>query len=92
MCDDSIRDIQGFIKTSIYEEYNLSPNPVDIILFDNCFIETDIAIGMIFKGKIYEFINNWSMDVNPGYKYIERFSRGITWFMKDSKDVIEYWF
>ena len=32
--DDSIRDFLGFNATTIYEEYNLSPNPVDILSFD----------------------------------------------------------
>ena len=41
--DDSIRDLLGFNRTTIYEEYNLSPNPVDIISFNNIFIETVIA-------------------------------------------------
>ena len=31
--DDSIRDLLGFNATTIYEEYNLSPNPVDILSF-----------------------------------------------------------
>ena len=35
--DDSIRDLLGFNKTTLFEEYNLSPNPVDIISFDNIF-------------------------------------------------------
>ena len=33
--DDSMGDLQGFNKTTIYEEYCLSPKPVDIISFDN---------------------------------------------------------
>ena len=28
------------------------------------------------------------MDVDPGYKYIERFRGGTQWFMMDRKDVI----
>ena len=63
----------GFNKTTIYEEYNLSPNPVDILSFDIIFIETDIAKGMIFKGKRTGIIHNFNMDVDPGYKYIEKF-------------------
>ena len=47
--DDSIQNLLGFIATTIYQEYNLSPNPVDILLFDNIFLGTDIAQGMIFK-------------------------------------------
>ena len=35
--DDSTRDVLGFNKTTIYEEYNLSPNLVDILSFDNIF-------------------------------------------------------
>ena len=35
--DDRKRDRLGFNKTTIFEEYNLSPNPVDILSFDNVF-------------------------------------------------------
>ena len=48
--DDSIGDLLGFKKTTIFVEYNLSPNTVDILSLDNIFIETDIAKGLIFKG------------------------------------------
>ena len=78
--DDSIRDLLGFKKTTIYEEYNLSPNPVDILSFDNIFVECDIAQGMNFKDKRSGIIHNFTMDVDPGYKYIEKFevvSNGI---------------
>ena len=47
---DSIRDLLWIIKTTIYEEYNLSPNPVDILSFDNIFLECDIARGIELKG------------------------------------------
>ena len=66
-------ELLEFNKTTIYEEYNLSPNPVDILSFDNFFIETDIAKGMIFKGKRTGIIHNFTMDVDPGYKYSEKF-------------------
>ena len=36
--DVSIRDLLGFKKTTIYEEYLLSPNSVDILSFDNVFL------------------------------------------------------
>ena len=68
MFDDSMRDLLGFNARTKYEEYNLSSNPVDIISFDNIFIETDTAKGMIFKGKRSEIIHNFTMTVNPGYK------------------------
>ena len=86
--DDSIKYLLGFHAITLYEEYNLSPNPVDFISFDNIFIETDIAKGMIFKGKRSGIIHNWSMSVNPGFKCIERFSGSVTWYMTESKDVI----
>ena len=28
------------------------------------------------------------MDVDPGYKYIEKFRGGVQWYMKESKDII----
>ena len=86
--DDSIGNLLGFNKTTIFEEYNLSQNPVDILSFDNIFIETDIARGMIFKGKRSGIIHNFTMDVDPGYKYIERFRGGIQWYMMENKDII----
>ena len=86
--DDSIGSLLGFNETILYKEYNLSDNPVDILSFDNIFIECDIAHGMIFKGRRSRIIFNFTMDVDPGYKYIERFSGGIQWYMMESKDVI----
>ena len=86
--DDSIGDLLGFNKTTIFEEYNLSPNPVDILSFDNIFIDTDIAQGLIFKGKRTGIIHNFTMDVDPGYKYIEKFRGGVLWYMMESKDII----
>ena len=86
--DDSTRNLLGFNKTTKYEEYNLSPNPVDILSFDNIFIECDIAQGMIFKGKRTGIIHNFTMDVDPGYKYVEKFRGGVIWYMMDSKDII----
>ena len=86
--DDSIGNLLGFSKTTIYEEYNISPNPVDIISFDNIFIECDIARGMIYRGKQSNIIHNWTMTVNPGYKYVEHFFGGVIWYMMESKDII----
>ena len=85
---ESIRDLLGFNKTSINEKYILSPKPVDIISFDNIFIETDITKGMIFRGKPTGINHNLTMTVNPGYKYVESFRGGIQWYVKESKDVI----
>ena len=85
---DRIGSLLGFNKRSIYEEYNLSDNPVDILSFDNIFIETDIAQGMIFKGRRSGIIHNFTMDVDPGYKYIEKFRGGISWYMLKTTDFI----
>ena len=49
--NDSVGSLIGFIETILYNEYNSSPNPVDILSFDNIFLECDIAKGMIFRGK-----------------------------------------
>ena len=86
--DDSIGSLLGFDETIFFEEYNLSPNSVDILSFDNIFIETDIAQGMIFKGKRTGIIHKFTMDVDPGYKYIENFRGGLQWYMMETKDVI----
>ena len=75
--DDSIGELLGFNKTTIYGEYNLSPNPVDIISFDNTFLEGDIARGMIFRGKRSGIIHNCTKDVNPGYKYNKKIRCGV---------------
>ena len=87
MFDDSIKDLLGFHAITLYEEYNLSTNPVDILSFDNIFLECDIAQGMIFKGRKSNISHNWSMDVNPGFRYIEKFRGGVQWYMMESKDV-----
>ena len=43
---------------------------------------------MIFKGKRSGIIHNFTMDVDPGYKYIERFRGGFQWYMMENKDII----
>ena len=86
--DDSIRDLLGFNKTTIYEEYNLSPNPVGIFSFHNVFLECKIAQGMILRGKRSGIIHNFTMGVDPGYKHIEKFRGGVQWHMMETKDVI----
>ena len=48
--DDSIESLIGFNEILVWGKYNLSDNPVDILSFDNFFLECDIAQGMIFKG------------------------------------------
>ena len=86
--DDSMGDLLGFNKTTKYEEHNLLPNPVDILSFDNIFLECNIAQGMIFKGRRSGVFHNFTMDVDPGYKYIEKFRGGVKWYLMESKDII----
>ena len=88
MFDDSIKDLLGFHAITLYEEYNLSPNPVDIISFNNKIIETDIAKGLIFKRKRSGKKMNFALFVSPGYKHVCRFEGGIQLYMMESKDVI----
>ena len=66
MFDDSIRDLLGFNARSLYEEYDLSTNPVDITSFNYIFNAIDIAKGMNFKRKLRGMIMNFTMSVSPG--------------------------
>ena len=86
--NDRIGNFLGFDEIILYKEYNISPNPVDVLSFDNIFIHTDIAQGMMFKGKRSGIIHNFTMDVDPGYKYFEKFRGGVQWFMMNTKDFI----
>ena len=47
----SIQNLLGLNASTKYEEYNLSPNPVDILSFDNIFLETNIAKRNILKSR-----------------------------------------
>ena len=78
----------GFKPKVLQEEYNLSDYPVDILSFDKIFLECDITQGMIFRGKRSGKIHYFTMDVDPGYKYIEKFRGGVLNCMMESKDII----
>ena len=71
--ENSIGKLLGFKETLLYNEYNLSPNPVDFLSFDNIFLETDIVQGIIFKRNWSGILHTFTMDVDPGYIYIEKF-------------------
>ena len=88
MFDNSIRNFLGFHETILYKYYILLPYPVDILSFDKIFLECDFAKGMIFKGRRSGIIHNWTFAVDPGYKYVEKFAGGITWYKTETKDVI----
>ena len=42
---------------------------------------------MIFRGEQSGIIHNFTMDVNPGYKYIENLRGGVLYYMMESKDI-----
>ena len=63
-----IRYLLGFNATTLFEEYNLSPNLVDILSFDNIFFETDIVQWMIFRGKRSGVLHNFTKDVDTDLK------------------------
>ena len=44
----------------------ISECPVYILRFDNNFLETDIAKGMFFKGKVVRFIHILNLAVDLG--------------------------
>ena len=66
----------------------MSDYSVDILSFHNISLERDIAQGMIIKGKRSTVIHNFNMDVDPGYKCIEKFRGGVMSYMMESKDII----
>ena len=86
--NDSNRNLLGFHETILYKVYNLSPNPVDILSFDNIFLEKNIAQGMTFIGKRSGVIHDWTMTVDPGHKYVEKFVGGISSYTMESKDFV----
>ena len=77
--DDCIGSLLGFNEIFVWGKYNLSDNPVDILSFDNIFLECDIAQGMIFKGRKSNIVHNWTMTVDPVYKNVEKISGRISW-------------
>ena len=85
MFDDSVRDLLGLSGRELYGEYTFSSNHVNILSFDIFFLETDIAQGMIDRGRRSGIIHKMTMTVDPGYKYVESFRGGITWYMMKSK-------
>ena len=88
MFDDSKIDLLGFNGRTLYEENTPSNNPVDNLSFDKIFIESDIAKAMIFKGKRTGIIHNFTRDVDPGCKYIEKIRGRVLYYMMESKDII----
>ena len=75
--DDSVQDLSGFNARTLYEQFTSSFNPADVLSFDSFFLGSDIPQLMIFKGEKPGNIHNFTMDVVPGYKYIEKFRGGV---------------
>ena len=78
----------GFEPKVFHEEYTLSDYPVDIQSIEIVFPETNIADGMIFRGKRSGKYHNFRMDDDPVYNYIENFRGGVQKYMMESKDLI----
>ena len=51
------------------------------------FLECDVAQRMIYGRKRSVIFHNFTMVVDPGYKYIEKFRGGVQWYMLESKDI-----
>ena len=75
--DDTIGNFLGLWEAILYREYNLPHNSVDILGFDKTFLKCFFAKEMIFKSKRSGTIHNFTMDVDPGYKYFEKFRGGV---------------
>ena len=88
MFNGSKRDLLRFHANRLYEKYNLSDFSLDILSFDNIFLECDIAQRMIFKGKRSGVSHKFTMDVDPGYEFFEKFRGRVQWYMMESKDII----
>ena len=63
-------------------------NLIDILSFDNKFLETNFAKGRLFKGRQSGIIHKFTMDVDLGYINIEKIRGGVQWYTMESKDFI----
>ena len=78
----------GLKPKMIHGEYKLSDYPVDILSFHKPFLECDLSQGMTFRGKRSGLTHIFTMDVDPGFKYIGKFRRDISCFMVNSSDFV----
>ena len=74
MQDDSLRDILDSKSKDKHDDYIISDYPVD-----NISLEGLIAQGRNFKSERFGIDHNFTVDVDPGYKYIEKFRSGFQW-------------
>ena len=63
---------------------------VDILSFDNIFLECNIAQAILFGSKKSGNIHNFKMDVDPRYIYIyiKKFRGGVQCYTMESKDIV----
>ena len=95
--DDNIRELLGFNPGTDFEDLNLSPKTVDnlspktvdIFSFDKVFVECDIAQRMTFKDGRSGKIHKSTMDVDPGYKYIDKIMGRVQSNMVETKDFFQ---
>ena len=80
--DDSIRDLLGFDAVTFYEEYSLSPNPVDILYFDIMFLKCIVAQGLIVRGKRSGTLQWVLIPVVNTLRHSEEEYKGICWTIK----------
>ena len=69
--NDSIRDLLGFRPNVIYEEYNLSDNPVNTLSIAGKYLETDIAQSPVFKKERTGLIHKFTKNVYLGSKQLK---------------------
>ena len=86
--DDTIKELLGFEPRVLHVDYNLSDYPVDILYFDNIFLQTDIARGIIFNGRRTGKNHKRTMKVNPAFKLIEIFRVGVQRYKMKNFDFI----
>ena len=83
-----MRDFSGFNPETIFENYNLTPNPVDCLSFNNFFLEADVAQGMTFKGKFFGLFLVLTMKVDSGNTHVQKFHAWLSWYMMACKGFI----
>ena len=86
--DDTLRGLLNFKPRAIYKDCNLPQNPFDKLSFDKIFLETDIAQEMIIKAERTGRIHIIFMDVDPGFKPMEKIRGDVVRFMAEGEDFI----
>ena len=86
--NDGLGNLLGFNETILWQDYKLSPNPVDILSFDSIFIECKIAKRMTFRGRRSEILHGFNMTVSHGYKYVQNLRGGLQGYMMNTNDFI----